>query len=261
MNPKDYVRFGIDELDKLLGGGLIRGSLYLIEVEPDTQEMSFVTAFLREGLAQGNFCSIFLYDRPVEELVDRLESAGVEVERALKSSQMGIVDLYSSGTYDPEHKGPIFKTENPSDPTSALRLFTDLGDEGVSRMRNPKLSAFKGVRTINLSLSSEIMIQKFEPTYKLVRIGSQMLKQLGAIHLSLLDPRMFDQTVVTAIEHIYDGLIALSMKETKGKFQRYLRVKDSPIGGFHNQEVPYDIVDGKPRFLMPPELELLNSKS
>ena len=251
MNPKAYVKFGIDELDKLLGGGLVRGSLYLLEVEPGSQEMLFVAAFLREGLAQGNFCSIIVYDRPVEELTDRLESAGVKIDAALRSGQMVIVDLYSSGVYDPEHKGPILRTENPSDPTSALRLFTDLNEEGVSRMRNPKFSAFKGTRTVNLSLSSEILIQKFEPTYRLIRLGSQMLKKMGTIHLTLLDPRMFDQTVVATVEHVYDGLIALSTKETKGKFQRYLRVKDSPIRGFHNQEVPYDIIDGKPRLLIP----------
>ena len=251
MNRKEYVKFGIDELDKLLGGGLVRGSLNLIETEPGTQETLFVSAFLREGLEERNYCSIILYDRPVEELIDRLSSIGANVDVALKSGQMMIVDLYSSGTYDPEHKGPILKTENPSDPTSALRLFTDLNDEANARMRNPKFSAFKGVRTINLSLSSEIMIQKFEPTYRLIRLGSQMLKKTEAIHLSLLDPRMFDQTVVAAIEHVYDGLIVLSTKETKGKFQRYLRVKESPIGGFHNQEVPYDIVEGKPRLLMP----------
>jgi KaiC/GvpD/RAD55 family RecA-like ATPase len=251
MNPQYCVRSGIDELDKLLGGGMVKGSLYLIEVEPGTEEMLFVATFLREGLAQGNLCSILLFDRPVEELIDRLEPSGVNIEAALGSGQMAIVDLYSSGPYDPEHKGPILRTENPSDPTSALRLFTDLNEIAAARLRDPKFKSSKAILTINLSLSSEIMIQKFEPTFKLARLGAQMLKKTGAIHISLLDPRMFEPTVVATFEHIYDGLIALSVKEAKGKFQRYLRVKDSPIGGFHNQEVPYDIIDGKPRLLIP----------
>jgi predicted hydrocarbon binding protein len=57
---------------------------------------------------------------------------------------------------------------------------------------------------------------------------------------------MFDQTVVAAFEHLNDGIIVLSLKETRGRFQRFIRVKQSPIPGFFSNEVPYTIVDNRP---------------
>jgi KaiC/GvpD/RAD55 family RecA-like ATPase len=65
---------------------------------------------------------------------------------------------------------------------------------------------------------------------------------------------MFDETTVAAFEHLNDGIIVLSMKELSDKFQRYIRIKRSPITGFSTRIVPYDIADKRPRLLKNPQL-------
>jgi Lrp/AsnC family transcriptional regulator for asnA, asnC and gidA len=89
---------------------------------------------------------------------------------------------------------------------------------------------------------------KFEATYKLVRAGVSIVKGNGITALSLLSSEMFDRTAVSAMESLNDGVILLTLKDIEGKFQRFARVKKSPIANFYSEEVPYDIVGNKPSF-------------
>jgi KaiC/GvpD/RAD55 family RecA-like ATPase len=99
-----------------------------------------------------------------------------------------------------------------------------------------------------------IMNYKFEPTYKWTRTGLNLTRQANVTALTVLNPKMFDETTVAAFEHLNDGIIVLSMKELSDKFQRYIRIKRSPITGFSTRIVPYDIADKRPRLLKNPQL-------
>jgi len=238
----DHASFGVDDIDKLMGGGMPPGA-YLIEVEPGTGELEFLAAFLSEGLRQGNLCGIVTYDMPHEQIIDRLKDLGVSVREALDTGSMVIADLWTEGKYDPERRGPILMTHNVNDPNSVLRLYSDLAEINQARLRSGR---FTGSRVAVLSLSSEIMNYKFEPTYKFVKMALNMVRQHKSRSLATLNPKMFDETVVAAFEHLYDGTIVLTMKNVKGRFQKYIRVKESPISGFYTDEVPYEIVGNRP---------------
>nr|MDO8099777.1 V4R domain-containing protein [Candidatus Njordarchaeota archaeon] len=244
----NHVSFGVSEVDRLMGGGLLPGNCYLMEVEPGTEEMVFIAAFLNEGLRHGDFCTLILYDRPHEDVINGLKRLGVNVSEALDSGSMIIADLYSEGEYDPERRGPILTTDNPGDPNSALRIYYDLDETNEMKLKSGK---FAGTRSVLFSLSSKIMSFKFEPAYKLVKQGLRVVRQHNGLSLNVLNPRMFDETVVAAFEHLYDGVIMLTIKEAKRGFQRFIRVKVSPIFGFYTDEVPYDTTEGKPRLVTP----------
>jgi predicted hydrocarbon binding protein/KaiC/GvpD/RAD55 family RecA-like ATPase len=219
-----------------------------MEIEPGVEEMAFIAAFLNEGMRKGNFCALILYDMPPEIAIDKLTEFGVNVRQALDSGSLVIADLWGEGKYDPEKRGPILITENPGDPSSSLRLYYDL--EEINE-RNQKSGKYAGCRVIIHSLSSEVMNYKFEQTYKLARKGIYLNRKWDAIALTTINPGMFEETVVAAFEHLYDGIIALNMKEEKGKLQRYFRVKQSPLAGFFTDGVPYEIVDHGPSLLTP----------
>nr|MDO8132938.1 ATPase domain-containing protein [Candidatus Njordarchaeum guaymaensis] len=244
----DQMSFGINEVDKLMGGGMLPGNSYLMETGPGTEELAFAAAFLNEGLRQGNVCGILLFDMPHENMISKLADFGVNARKALDSEAMVIADLWSEGKYDPERRGPILLTDNLTDPNSALRLYYDLAELNEKRLRSGK---FTGSRLVVYSISSQIMNYKIEATYKLDKIGVNMIRQAKVLSLAVIDPEMFDETVVAAFEHMNDGIIVLTMKEVKGKFQRFFRVKQSPIGGFYTDEVPYEIVDNRPALLTP----------
>jgi KaiC/GvpD/RAD55 family RecA-like ATPase/predicted hydrocarbon binding protein len=241
-----YPSFGISDVDRLLGGGIIPGSSYLLEVEPGTEELAFIACFLREGLQQGNVCGAIVYNLPHKEFIDRLTYFGVNVEAALDSGQMVIADFWSEGKYDPERRSPILMTDHVNDLNSILRVYTDLTEINLSRLKSGK---FTGTRVAVYSLSSEVTNYRFEPTYKFVKIALNMVRQQNATSLAVLSPKMFDETVVASFEHLYDGVIVLTLKEVKGRFQRFMRVKESPISSFHTDEVPYEIFDNRPSLL------------
>lgn len=238
----DHASFGVNDLDKLMGGTMAAGA-YLMEAEPGTGELEFIAAFLNEGLRQRNLCAIVTYDLPHEELIDKLTDLGVNARDALNTGFMGIVDLWSEGKYDPERRGPILTTHNINDVNSVLRLYRDMAEINQARIESGR---FTGSRVAVISLSSMIMNYKFEPSYKLSKTAINLARQQKTVSLSLLNPRMFDETVVAAFERLHDGVIVLSMKNVRDRFQRFVRVKESPISGFYTNEVPYEIVNSKP---------------
>jgi KaiC/GvpD/RAD55 family RecA-like ATPase len=239
----DIVSFGIPELDKLLGGGLTVGSINYLEVERGTLELSFVGAFLNEGIRQRNFCGITLYDLPPDVLIDRLTEAGINMEEAIDSGSLVIADLYEEGEYDPERRGPILKTNNLNDPNATLRLYLDLIEEGNKRTRSEKLAGF---RIAAYSASTLGMKLKYEESYKLARAARMQIRQNKITNLTVFNPKMFSEVVVAGIEETCDSIISLTVREVQGRYQRYVRVKQSPISTFRMDEVPYDIIRGRP---------------
>jgi KaiC/GvpD/RAD55 family RecA-like ATPase len=239
----DIVSFGIPELDKLLGGGLTIGSTNYLEVERGTQELSFVGAFLNEGLRRKDFCGVTLYDLPPEILIDRLTELGINMRKALDSGSFIIADLYEEGEYDPEHRGPILKTNNLNDPNALLRLYLDMAEEGKKRVQSGR---FNGLRLVAYSASTVVMNNKPEAAYRLAKLARMQVRQNRVTNLSLFNTKMFDEKTVAALEESCDSIIALSIKEVKGKYQRFIRVKQSPLHTFWMDEIPYDIVDGRP---------------
>jgi len=239
----DIVSSGIPELDILLGGGLTVGSINYLEVERGTLELSFVGAFLNEGLRLKNFCGITLYDLPPDVLVERLTEAGVNMEEAMDSGSLVIADLYEEGEYDPERRGPILKTNNLNDPNATLRLYLDLLEEGNKRTRSGKLA---GSRIAAYSASTLGMMLKYEDSYKLARAARMQIRQNKITNLTVFNPKMFSGAVVAGIEETCDSIISLTIREVQGKYQRYIRVKQSPIITFKMDEAPYDIIRGRP---------------
>lgn len=244
----NYSSSGISGVDKLLGGGLIPGNSYLLEIEPGTEELAFIAAFLNAGWRQEELCAVILYDMPHQELVKRL-SGFADVKEKLDSGALVIVDLCTEARGGAELNGSIVMTTNLSDPNSVVRVTYELSSQIEKRM---KRGNFKGFRIAVLSLSSEIMNYKFEPTYRFSKTGLNIARQANATSLIVLNPKMFDETTVAAFEHLNDGILVLYMKEVKDEFERYIRVKRSPITGFSTRVVPYEIVDNEPRLAKQP---------
>lgn len=240
-----YLSSGVKGLDGILGGGMPPGN-YLLEIEPGVQELAFVAAYLDEGLRNGDFCVLVVYDMPHEDMIEKLANLGLDIRASLDSGSIFIVDLWSEGKYDSEHTGPILMTDKLSDPNSILRLFYDISAVDQVKMDSGK---FRTIRIVTVSLSSQVMNYKFEPSYRMDKLSVSMIRQRKALSLSVFTPKMFEETVGAALEHLSDGVIVLSLKEVKGRFQRFIRVKQSPMQGFYSNEVPYEIMDNKPHLL------------
>jgi KaiC/GvpD/RAD55 family RecA-like ATPase len=238
-----YSSFGVPEVDEILGGGLLPGCSYLLEIEPGSEELAFLVSFLEAGWRQNELCAVVTYDMPHEELIKRL-SQFVNVRAKLDSGTFAIMDLWSEAKNDYQLNGPIFMTRNPGDINAMTRMSLELASRTSKRIQDGK---FRGLRIATLSVSSMIMNYKFEQTYKWIKTGLDLTRRSNITTLGILSPKMFEETIIAAVEHFHDGIIVLNMKELGDKFQRYIRVKRSPISGFSTMIVPYEIVDNKPR--------------
>lgn len=244
-----YSSFGVVEIDDLLGGGLLAGGSYLLEAETGTEELAFIASFLEGGWRQRELCVIATYDMPHEELIKRLAQF-VDAREKMDSGALLIVDLWTEAKTDFELVGPIFMIRNPRDFNTMRRVSFELIRQIPERIQKGK---FGGIRNVTYSLSSMIMNYKFEPAYKWSEAGLDLARQSNLTTLTMLDPKMFDETVVAAFEHLNDGVIVLSMEKLGDRFHRYLRIKRSPISGFSTMIVPYDIVDKRPHIRRQPD--------
>ena len=244
-----YPSFGVAGVDDLLGGGLIPGNSYLLETEPGTEELAFLASYLDAGWRHQEFCVAITSDVPNQELIKRLTPFLV-VRQKLDLGYFAIMDLYTEARYDYEPKGPIYLTQNPRDFNAVRRLsyeLTSWTQEGLQGRNST------GVRFLILSLSSMIKIYKFEPLYRWIEAGLDIARQGNMISLALLEPKMFDETTVATFEHLHDGIIALSMEKLGDRFQRYVRIKRSPISGFSTKTVLYDIANKRPHLQKQPD--------
>lgn len=244
-----YSIFGSNGIDYLLGGGPVLGNSYLLECESGTQESAFVASFLDEGLHQQELCVIATYDLPHQELIKRLGQY-FEAEEKVNSGALLILDLWTEAKDDSDPNGPIWITRNPRDLNATKRLTLEFAHQTARRMESGN---FRGTRAVTCSLSSMIMNYKFEPTYRWTEIALDLCRRSSVMSLTLFDSKMFDEKVVAAFEHLCDGVVVLSMKELDGRFQRYVRIKKSPIPRFSTMIVPYDIVDMRPHLQKQPE--------
>jgi KaiC/GvpD/RAD55 family RecA-like ATPase len=238
-----YSIFSSTDIDCLLGEDLHAGSSYLLESESGTQESAFVASFLDAGFHQHELCIIVTYDLPHKELIKRLPHY-LDAEGKMNSGSLMVLDLWTEVVGDPEFAKPVWATQHPRDINTIKRLTYELARQIPDRIRAGNL---KGIRYVTHSLSSMIMNYKFQPTYQWTERGLDLARRSNTTTLTLLDSRMFDETVIAAFEHLHDGVVMLSMRELGNRFQRSIRIKKSPIPKFSTMMVPYDIVDMKPQ--------------
>jgi circadian clock protein KaiC len=72
--------FGIPGLDAVLGGGLSRGRLFLLEGRPGTGKTTIATQFLIDGVARGERCLYITLSETADELRSSAQSHGWSVD-------------------------------------------------------------------------------------------------------------------------------------------------------------------------------------
>ena len=82
------VSSGIAELDKLLGGGIERGSSALILGPAGTGKSLFAIHFAVAAVARGERAALFLFDEELGLLFDRMRGMGIDLEAMQKDGKL-----------------------------------------------------------------------------------------------------------------------------------------------------------------------------
>jgi circadian clock protein KaiC len=75
----DKLAGGIEELDRLLGGGIERGTSTLIVGAPGTGKSSLATQFVAAAAARGERASLFIFDESIATLLTRSAGLGIDL--------------------------------------------------------------------------------------------------------------------------------------------------------------------------------------
>lgn len=86
----NMVPTGLEEMDKMMGGGLVKGSTTLLIAEETKMKQKILLAFIKQGLVEGNSAMYSTSKRPFEQIIGELL---MDVE-ALKN--IVIIDLYEN---------------------------------------------------------------------------------------------------------------------------------------------------------------------
>ncbi|MDO8057061.1 MAG: ATPase domain-containing protein [Candidatus Hermodarchaeota archaeon] len=264
----EAISSGIGEIDRLLGGYLVRGKVYLLEADNGTQPQGIVLPFIDNALKTNELVIYACNERPAEEVLDQLREYQIEVDTAIAGKQLLLLDLWSEG----EINAPgIIGVGNPADPHKVMYSYQQVYQFAMER--KPRIP----FRIVTDSLSGSVMTFGFDRAYRLASRATRLMKLGHSVGLAVVVPKMHEQFVSESFERLHDGVIRLILKEESDRVQRYFRVLKSPLPGFQGQRTPYehtskgfemsvDLIDSPPEvrahlsMIKPGVLELSNER-
>jgi circadian clock protein KaiC len=86
--PDQRLSSGIDELDRLLGGGIERGTSTLIVGAAGTGKTSVAAQFVSAAAAQGQNSALFIFDESLRTLVTRCAGLGIALQQHIDSGRV-----------------------------------------------------------------------------------------------------------------------------------------------------------------------------
>jgi KaiC/GvpD/RAD55 family RecA-like ATPase len=232
------TKSGLERVDMVLGGGVPRGSIVLVE-ESNEELSSFPSGylcsrFLYEGLKSGENGVLVLSEHLPSWYLDYASSIGVDLRPHKSSGLLKIVDAFSSlsGSLngEGEEQGNIM-VESPSYSSEfsskLLDLYGQLGDS-LSR-----------TRTVMDSLSVSIYMMGFSEIWKMLLKLITQSGRTGHTGFLILYPQMHELKEVAALERVVDGIIEFRGERVKSSVEYSLRVKKMRGMSYNSETTRY----------------------
>jgi KaiC/GvpD/RAD55 family RecA-like ATPase len=226
------VSFGIDEIDQLLGGSLLRGRSYLLEADNGTQPQSLLYPFIKYAITQGELVVFATNEAPAEDVLAKLKDYSINVDKVIKAKQLLVLDLWSENE---ENRPGIIRAGNPDDPHKVLYTYNQAYKIALEeRAEMPR-------RVVMESLSGAVSNFGYERAHRLAIRAVRMMKIGQAVGLSVLIPKMHPPTVSESYRRLYDGCIQLTLEEHHNRLQKFIRILKSPLPSFETRRIPYEV--------------------
>jgi circadian clock protein KaiC len=90
---RERVPTGIEDLDRLLSGGLPQGKSYLLTGAPGTGKTTFAAQFIQEGLKRGENGIFISIDEKPSHMVEDIESLGWDLRTPADEGRLTLLDV------------------------------------------------------------------------------------------------------------------------------------------------------------------------
>ncbi len=214
------VSTGIEGLDRMLKGGLIRGRTYLIKGKPGAGKTILSIQFLLEGLSRGEKVMFVSLTEDVTEIRENMEELGLDIS--------GIEFVDASPTGDRTIFGDLFFTSFEVD----MQGFKSIIESKFDRSAPDRL-VIDPVSMLRVSTKSEVEYRRD----LLILIG--LLKRYGIT--ALLTSDVYENGME---DYLVSGVIELHVMDINGKTVRGIRISKMRGSDFDEVIRPYKIGRG-----------------
>ncbi|MEC5387889.1 ATPase domain-containing protein [Uliginosibacterium sp. H3] len=219
-DDNNKARTGIAGLDDVLGGGLYRNRLYLLEGQPGTGKTTLALQFLLEGCAHGERVLYFTLSETAEELRHGAETHGWSLEGIDIFEVVSVQELLD----DSQRQSLLYSSD------------LELGETANNMFR--KVEELKPSRVVVDSLSEIRLLSQSSLRYRRqVLAMKHRFAQLGATVLLLDD--MTSEALDKTVHSVAHGVIKLEeLTPDYGSERRRLRIVkyrgQRYRGGYHD---------------------------
>lgn len=229
------ITSGISELDTLLGGGFNRGAPILFLTETGSMAEILALQISYNRMSRGDFSFILDLDIPPHRIREWFDWFNWNYNEYEKKDYFLLIDGFTKMFGDAESKEKSILGE-PRDIFKVDAFLVRL----ISRIERFKNKIF------GVFFFSNIFLAKAE-TQKIINLiykHSMSISQYGA-SMYVIDKGMLDTKTRSTLEHAFDFVVDFKIEENEGSFQRYLRVKKSPLPRYVDEYAPYEITPEK----------------
>lgn len=213
---------GIEELDRLLSGGIPRGSTVLILCGgQNAQDASALLGIISLNILERGETVILITTDPPTETYPQLYAPEI-ASTALRENRLFYIDLFSSSMGVETSEGSnIVVVEKPHDLNHVFYHTSMFRDDKLKGIPAPGLK----VSWIYHQLSTTIFtVGDPERVLKFIWNLRSKIKTLRDVMYTVMNVDMHPKMVAEAAKHIFDTVIELKTVERDGTLAKYLRV-------------------------------------
>ena len=211
-----FCKFGLPSLDEAIGGGLPRGSTFLVEQTIGAEADPFILSFLANGLQSMDYTYLLSTEQTFDYYKRIFQGFGRNPEMELRTGRLRFIDAFS-GSFQAGLSSILASTDAES---SGIERIADITDprEVNEAIRRSLLHVQKGptvgIRGAVMSLSSIIhTVGDNKQVFAFLQNRRAMDKLENSTTLISLNADSHDPTFVRAIEHMVDGILSISRQD------------------------------------------------
>lgn len=233
---REAIKSGLLPLDKLLGGGLARGTSSLFLGPAGTGKSSLATQYARAAAERGEHATVFLFDESIGTFIERSSGLGFDVQDVVDSGKLTLRQVdpaemtpgefaYLVRTEVEEHQSRIVVIDSltgylnamPSERLLTLHLhelLSYLALQGVTTimvMAQHGLIGASGDAPVDTSyLADTVLLLRYFEVHGAVSIALSVIKKRTGVHERMIRELRLENGKITVGEPIKDFMGVLS---------------------------------------------------
>ncbi|WXG44537.1 MAG: RAD55 family ATPase [Promethearchaeati archaeon SRVP18_Atabeyarchaeia-1] len=234
----ERIRSGIVELDRILGGGLPRGTFCCVQGDIGTGTTTFCTQFVWSRLVSGGLATYVCFDETAERIIEHFKGFGYDAKPYMETKhfiiQEGHPFLNSLASAGPGQTGVMERR-------ALLKKFLEeYNRKTIEAYRQNASTKLPAVSVVD-SFSSMAPYIELKSIYVLAQMIANSARRHGNLMLAVAHTGSIEANVLCACNAAADGIIKLETNLARGVLKRLMRIEKMAFTRTPERELEYVI--------------------